>query len=62
MTFELISDNSKSEPEGFIMKKHAELLEKDILADPKYWLWTHKRWKHKMPDGVEYGFNVPKKA
>jgi len=62
MTFELISDNSKSEPEGFIMKKHAELLEKDILADPKYWLWTHKRWKHKMPDGVEYGFNVSKKA
>ncbi len=61
MSFELISDNSKSESEGFIMKKHAELLEKDILADPKYWLWTHKRWKHKMPEGITYGFNVSRK-
>jgi KDO2-lipid IV(A) lauroyltransferase len=61
MSFELISDKPKSEAEGFIMKKHAELLEKDIIVDPKYWLWTHKRWKHKMPAGVSYGFNVSRK-
>jgi KDO2-lipid IV(A) lauroyltransferase len=62
MTFALISDKSKSENEGFIMKKHAELLEKDIVTDPRYWLWTHKRWKHKMPSDVEYGFNISRKS
>lgn len=62
MSLELVSDKSKSENEGEIMKKHAELLERDIVADPKYWLWTHKRWKHKMPAGVEYGFNISRKS
>jgi Kdo2-lipid IVA lauroyltransferase/acyltransferase len=62
MSLELITDKSKSENEGEIMKRHAELLEKDIVADPKYWLWTHKRWKHKMPAGVEYGFNISRKS
>ena len=22
-------------------------IEKDIINLPQYWLWTHKRWKHK---------------
>lgn len=22
-------------------------LEKDIQKNPQYWLWSHKRWKHK---------------
>jgi Kdo2-lipid IVA lauroyltransferase/acyltransferase len=62
MSFELISDEPKNESEGFIMQKHAKLLEQDIKAAPRYWLWTHKRWKHKMPAGVEYGFNISKKS
>lgn len=26
----------------------ARLLEEKIQKDPPYWLWTHKRWKHKF--------------
>jgi Kdo2-lipid IVA lauroyltransferase/acyltransferase len=34
---------------GEITKRMNELLEKDILKQPEYWLWSHKRWKHKPP-------------
>ena len=62
MTFELITEEPKAQDEGFIMTKHAEMLEQDIINDPKYWLWTHKRWKHKMPAGVGFGFNISRKS
>ena len=61
MTFELITGTPREISEGQIMEKHASLLEQDILLAPKYWLWTHKRWKHKMPDGYQYGFNSEKR-
>ena len=38
---------SKETPENYITERYARLLEKMILRDPAYWLWTHKRWKHK---------------
>jgi KDO2-lipid IV(A) lauroyltransferase len=25
------------------------MLEQTILRAPQYWLWSHKRWKHKRP-------------
>jgi KDO2-lipid IV(A) lauroyltransferase len=34
---------------GEITKTINLLLEKDIVAQPAYWLWSHKRWKHKRP-------------
>jgi len=34
---------------GEITKRIHQLLEKDIVAQPQYWLWSHKRWKHKRP-------------
>ena len=34
---------------GEITKRIHQLLEKDIVAQPEYWLWSHKRWKHKRP-------------
>ena len=33
--------------ENHLTERYARLLEKMILRDPAYWLWTHKRWKHK---------------
>ena len=27
-----------------------KLLEKDIIKEPEYWLWSHKRWKRKRKD------------
>ena len=43
----LITENPKETPENYITERSARLLEKMILRDPAYWLWTHKRWKHK---------------
>lgn len=57
MDYELITMNPQEEPEGFIMQRHAEMLEKDIKSRPEMWLWTHRRWKHKMPENYSYGFN-----
>lgn len=34
---------------GEITKAINHLIEKDIIAKPEYWLWSHKRWKHKRP-------------
>ncbi|MFT7588301.1 MAG: KDO2-lipid IV(A) lauroyltransferase [Limisphaerales bacterium] len=34
---------------GELTEQHTKVLEKNILALPQYWLWTHKRWKKKKP-------------
>lgn len=34
---------------GEITRKINALLERDIIAEPQYYLWTHKKWKHKRP-------------
>lgn len=44
-TVKLITDKPKEEPEFAITDKYIEEMEKTILRDPAYWLWTHKRWK-----------------
>ncbi len=43
---ELITENPISEPEMAITARHLKALEKNIHAQPEFWLWTHKRWKH----------------
>jgi KDO2-lipid IV(A) lauroyltransferase len=34
---------------GEITEKHTQILEQDIIKKPEFWLWSHKRWKHKKP-------------
>jgi len=34
---------------GEITKRIHHLLENDIILQPEYWLWSHRRWKHKRP-------------
>ena len=46
---ELITDQPASMPHGAITEAHTRLLEKDITHQPAYWLWSHRRWKHKKP-------------
>lgn len=43
--FILICIYGKETEYGFITKKYAELLEKQIVDDPTQWLWSHRRWK-----------------
>lgn len=58
ISFEELEANPKLINEGDILNKHARWLERDILTQPQYWLWSHKRWKHKMPENIGYGFNI----
>ena len=44
---ELLSDNPKAEPNFEITEAHTRVLEKLIQEQPEYWLWSHRRWKHK---------------
>ncbi|MEX0811275.1 MAG: lysophospholipid acyltransferase family protein [Chitinophagales bacterium] len=49
-TVELIDENPAEAEHGEITEKHTRLLEKEILEQPEYWLWSHRRWKHKKPE------------
>ena len=46
----LITSTPKEMPENQITEAYARLMETCILRDPAYWLWTHKRWKHKRTE------------
>lgn len=43
----LITDRPQEEPEGYITRRYAELLEENIREQPDLWLWSHNRWKYK---------------
>nr|WP_294894257.1 lysophospholipid acyltransferase family protein [uncultured Pedobacter sp.] len=47
--FKLVCDKPSETAEMEITKKHVQILEDRINAEPAYWLWSHKRWKYK-PD------------
>lgn len=50
--FELITAAPAEMPHGRIVERAMELLENDIRKEPEWWLWTHRRWKHRRPDGA----------
>ena len=43
----LITDCPKDDPEFEISERYMQCMEKTILRDPSFWLWTHNRWKFK---------------
>lgn len=45
--FEVLSEDVKSVPNYQIMDAFVERVEKQILEEPAYYMWTHKRFKHK---------------
>ena len=47
VTYSLITEKPNEETHGEITEKFTKRLEEDILKQPEYWLWSHKRWKHK---------------
>jgi KDO2-lipid IV(A) lauroyltransferase len=48
--FEMLSTNPETEEEMSITENYIRMIEKTILREPAYWLWTHKRWKYKRED------------
>ena len=45
--YSLITDKPREQPHGKITEDFTKRLEQDIINQPQYWLWSHKRWKHK---------------
>ena len=50
-SFTSICENPKELPEHEITLRFVRLLEEAINRQPQYWLWSHKRWKHRMVKG-----------
>lgn len=46
-SFEILSENAKEVPNYQITDQFLKLVEQQIYEAPEYYLWTHKRWKHK---------------
>ena len=46
-TIKPITEDAPNEPEHAITKKFIGYLESQIRNKPEYYLWTHKRWKHR---------------
>ncbi len=46
-TFVPITDNPQKCEPYTIVKSYLRILEKQIHGNPQYYLWTHKRWKHR---------------
>ena len=45
--YQLVTDNPSGCAKFEITEKCIKLLEKQINEHPEFWLWSHKRWKHK---------------
>jgi Kdo2-lipid IVA lauroyltransferase/acyltransferase len=41
----LIRSKSEIVHPRIIMERYTTMLQKEILHDPRYWLWSHRRWK-----------------
>jgi KDO2-lipid IV(A) lauroyltransferase len=46
-SLEVLSENVKEVPNYEITDQFLKLVEQQIYEAPEYYLWTHKRWKHR---------------
>lgn len=47
VNYKLITETPNETEYGYITETHTKLLEQHIREEPAYYLWSHKRWKHK---------------
>jgi Kdo2-lipid IVA lauroyltransferase/acyltransferase len=50
MTIELLFEHAAGLPEHAVTEAHVRKLEEIIRAKPEYWIWSHRRWKHKREE------------
>lgn len=53
MEFRLLFKDGANTCEFEITKTQAKVLEEIIRNKPEYWLWSHRRWKHKRPENIK---------
>lgn len=46
LEFEKLIENPADYKAGDITRLYFERLERDIVAKPEFWLWSHRRWKY----------------
>lgn len=44
---ELLFEQTSGLAEHQITERHVRRLEEIIIENPEYWIWSHRRWKHK---------------
>lgn len=49
LNVELLHDHTGAMSENLITETHVRRLEEIIREKPEYWIWSHRRWKHKKP-------------
>ena len=49
--YKLVENPAEVKPEEILMA-YVRKLEEIIRAEPEYWLWSHRRWKHKRPEHI----------
>jgi len=52
-SFELLFENPGEKSETEIMKAYIHKMEEVIRKKPEFYLWSHRRWKRKRPEGVK---------
>ncbi len=50
LTFILLDDQPQEHPEFSVIEKYKAAIEESILVSPEMWLWSHRRWKLKVPE------------
>jgi Kdo2-lipid IVA lauroyltransferase/acyltransferase len=45
--FDLLFDSTAGLRENQVTEAHVKHLEEIIKENPEYWIWSHRRWKHK---------------
>lgn len=50
LEYKLISEHPATEPRFAITEACVRINESIIRSQPQYWLWSHRRWKHKKED------------
>jgi KDO2-lipid IV(A) lauroyltransferase len=49
LCIELLFESTSGLPEHLITETHVKRLEELIREKPEFWIWSHRRWKHKRP-------------
>jgi KDO2-lipid IV(A) lauroyltransferase len=47
VTMEVLFENTAGLPEHTVTQAHVQRLEELIREKPEFWMWSHRRWKHK---------------
>ncbi len=49
LNIELLFEHTAGLPDHFITESHVRRMEEIVIEKPEFWIWSHRRWKHKRP-------------